>query len=144
MVSYIDPDRALKKLLWMFSPHRKMIHTEAPFWRLREDALRSSPLKHDIHGEVLEAVGIESECVRSPRKRQNRGFKEKVLSAYRHQCAVCSFGGRLDDKPVALETGISSGTWPVGPTGCRTHSLCARSTTDYSTRVPSPCRRKEW
>lgn len=156
LVSYEDSDRALTKLLRRFGPHRRTIHTEAPFWRLqgdgvwevrdaevvtltsKGDAHKSSLLKHDIHAgfpepihaalhddvvfaeriahalvgahfppsihdEVLEAVGIESGYEQLRRKRRDRGFSEKVLAAYGHRCAVCGFGVRLDDRPIALE-----------------------------------------
>ena len=97
-----------------------MNHTGPPLWHLqgkgiqgfrdaepvtpasREDAhaLVGTHFPSSTHDEVPEAVGIESELELSCRK---RGSNEKVLSAYRHQCTACSFGVRLDDRPVALE-----------------------------------------
>ena len=38
-VSYREADRELAKLLGSFGPHRKAIHTEAPFWRLQNDGV---------------------------------------------------------------------------------------------------------
>ena len=68
----------------------------------REDvhALVGAHFPSSIPDEVPEAVGIESELEPSRRK---RGSDEKVLSAYRHQCAACRIGVRLDRRPVALE-----------------------------------------
>ena len=154
--SYKEADQALTRLLRTFGPHRKSIHTEAPFWRLQTDGVwevqdadrvtltskgdahKSSLLKHDIHAgfpksvhtalqtdkalaeriayalvdtyfpatihdEILDAVGIESGYEDSRRKKRDRGFSKKVLTAYGHQCAVCGFAVRLDEKPIALE-----------------------------------------
>ncbi len=68
--SLVDQD--LRDLLRAFGPHRKAIHTEFPFWRLRNDGVwrldrpehvsttksgdahRSSLLDGDIHGGLLE------------------------------------------------------------------------------------------
>ena len=65
-------DQELRKLLAAFGPHRKVMHTEFPFWRLRNDGVwrldrpehvtttnsgdahRSSLLGSDIHGGLLE------------------------------------------------------------------------------------------
>ena len=179
LASYEDADRALKKLLRTFGPHRKTIHTEAPFWRLQGDGIwevrdaelvtltskgdahKSSLLKHDIHAgfpesihtalqddealaeriahalvgahfppsihdEVLEAVGIELGYEQSRRKRRDRGFSEKVLAAYGHRCAVCGFGVRLNDRPIALEAAHIMWHQARGPNRVQNAlSLCA-------------------
>ena len=67
LAPYEEADRALTTLLRAFGPHRKSIHTEAPFWRLqgdgvwevrdadrvnltsKGDAHKSSLLGNDIH-----------------------------------------------------------------------------------------------
>ena len=72
LASYQDADRALRALLRDFGPHRARIHTEPPFWRLRNDGVweveredrvtvtssgdahRNSLLEHDIHGGLSE------------------------------------------------------------------------------------------
>ena len=74
LASYHDADRALRALLRDFGPHRARIHTEHPFWRLRNDGVwdvervglvtvtssgdahRKSLLEHDIHGGLSEPV----------------------------------------------------------------------------------------
>ena len=179
LASYEDADRALSKLLRMFGPHRRTIHTEAPFWRLQGDGIwevrdaelvtltskgdahKTSLLSHDIHAgflepiyaalredealaekiahelveahfprtvheEVLEAVGIESGYVQSRRKRRDRGFSDRVLEAYGHRCAVCGFGVRLNDRPIALEAAHIRWHQARGPDEVRNAlSLCA-------------------
>ena len=39
LAPYEEADRALTTLLRAFGPHRKSIHTEAPFWRLQGDGV---------------------------------------------------------------------------------------------------------
>ena len=74
VASYHDADRALRALLRDFGPHRAKIHTEHPFWRLRNDGVwevereenvtvtssgdahRKSLLEHDIHAGFSEPV----------------------------------------------------------------------------------------
>ena len=74
LASYLDADRALRKLLRAFGPHRRVIHTEQPFWRLRTDGVwevqdaervtlttkgdahRSSLLGNDIHAGFPESI----------------------------------------------------------------------------------------
>ena len=72
MAPFSVVDQELRKLLEAFGPHRKAIHTEFPFWRLRNDGVwrldrpehvtttksgdahRSSLLDGNVHGGLLE------------------------------------------------------------------------------------------
>ena len=47
-VSYQEADKELIKLLDKFGPHRKVVHTEAPFWRLQNDKVWEIPERHRI------------------------------------------------------------------------------------------------
>ncbi len=47
-VSYQEADRELSKLLDRFGPHRKVVHTEAPFWRLQNDEVWEIPERNRI------------------------------------------------------------------------------------------------
>ena len=47
-VSYMEADKVLTKLLAQFGPHRKVVHTEAPFWRLQNDGVWEVPNAHRI------------------------------------------------------------------------------------------------
>ena len=38
-MSYREADRELTNLLSSFGPHGKVVHTEAPFWRLQTDGV---------------------------------------------------------------------------------------------------------
>ena len=183
LASYQDADQALTKLLRAFGPHRKVIHTEQPFWRLKTDGVwevqgaervtvttkgdahKSSLLGNDIHAgfpepvqrafqadeafaervahmlvkahfpptvhdEVLEAVGIEAGhepgYEQSRRKKRDREFRERVLSAYGHACAVCGFAVRQEREPLALEAAHIKWHQARGPDIVRNGlSLCA-------------------
>ena len=79
-----------------------------------------------IQDEVLEAVGIEAGYEHSRRKKRDRGFRERVLSAYGHACAVCGFAVRRDSEPVALEAAHIKWHEARGPDLVRNAlSLCA-------------------
>ncbi len=43
------------------------------------------------------------EWVNTRRRWRDPAFRQQVLLAYEHRCAVCEFSGRLFDKPLALE-----------------------------------------
>ena len=68
LASYEEADRALTTLLRTFGPHRKSIHTEAPFWRMQTDRVwevRDADLvtltsKGDAHKSSLVANGIHA------------------------------------------------------------------------------------
>ena len=77
LVSYREADRELIRLLRSFGPHRRTIHTEDPFWRLKNDdvweiqnedrvvvgpggnAHKSSLFRHDIHAGFPESIDAE-------------------------------------------------------------------------------------
>ena len=161
-------DRELAELLQRFGPHRKIIHTEDPFWRMQRDevweveqpelvrstkaggAFKSDLKRHEIRGglteadysafqtnprlatrvaedlvanhfpatlqdEVLEATSIpvgrsaaieamdDRELFTSRRRPRDPAFRNKVLAAYRSQCAVCEFAVQRRNQPLALE-----------------------------------------
>jgi len=53
------------------------------------------------HEEILEAVGLEFQLYR--RKPRDPYFRDKVLRAYEHSCAVCGFNVRLNRNLIAVE-----------------------------------------
>ena len=57
-------------------------------WNAR--ALVDAHFPPTIQEEVLEAVGIEAGNEHSRRKKRDRGFRARVLSAYGHACAMSS------------------------------------------------------
>lgn len=50
-----------------------------------------------LHQEILEEVGIEVELAIIPRTEVTKRFRADVMNAYNHQCAICGFGGRIDN-----------------------------------------------
>ncbi len=55
-----------------------------------------------IHEDILNEVGLTVfEIVR--RRTRDPKFRERVLRAYRWQCAVCGFDVRLGNQPIAIE-----------------------------------------
>jgi putative restriction endonuclease len=57
-----------------------------------------------MHPDILQAVGLDLDGLSLSRGRQrNPEFRDRVLVAYEHQCAVCGFNVRLGHAPIALE-----------------------------------------
>lgn len=57
-----------------------------------------------IHGDVLEAVGLDLTVAATIRRRPRPpGFRDAVLRAYEHRCAVCGFQALLDGSVVGVE-----------------------------------------
>jgi len=57
-----------------------------------------------LHDEIAEAAGIDLD-VRSTSSRLPRpaGFRDEVLRAYEHQCAICGFQALLDGTAIGVE-----------------------------------------
>ena len=112
-------DRELTRLLRRFGPHRKVIHTEFPFWRMsnddvweverphlvsttsKGDAHKSSLMKHDIRGGLLEA---DYETLRNDPELARRVAKS---------LAEAHFPGTLHDD-IFRSVGIEIGTLDHG------------------------------
>jgi putative restriction endonuclease len=64
-----------------------------------------------IHGDILDAVGIDLEPVElaevsipgQPKRRRDPTFRERVLTAYESRCAVCGYDGQLLREAVGIE-----------------------------------------
>jgi len=56
-----------------------------------------------IHEDILQAVGIDMDTTAVFAKARDPYFRNKILNAYEHQCAVCGFNVRVGDSLVALE-----------------------------------------
>lgn len=54
------------------------------------------------HEDILQAVGIEL-SFGLPRQPRDLHFRQNILEAYRHRCAICGFNVTLRERPVALE-----------------------------------------
>jgi putative restriction endonuclease len=56
-----------------------------------------------LHEDILAAVGLSLGTRWSHRSKRDPAFREKVLRAYEHRCAVCGFDLRLGSSDLALE-----------------------------------------
>ena len=88
--------------------------------------LVESHFPRTLHDDILRATGIDAGFVQSRRKRHESGFREAVLAAYGHRCAVCDFAVRLNDSPVALDAAHIKWHRARGPDRiCNGIALCA-------------------
>jgi len=56
-----------------------------------------------IHEDILQAVGLDMENMASTARIRDPRFRDRILTAYEYQCAVCGFNVRVGDSLVALE-----------------------------------------
>ena len=85
---------------------------------LRRDPVQAVEIAHALvaahfpetrRGDVLAAVGLDPElrpadlAPADRRRRRDPRFRENVLAAYGHRCAVCRFAIRLPDRTLALD-----------------------------------------
>jgi putative restriction endonuclease len=79
---------------------------------LRElaDYLLNAHFPETIHQDILDAIGLnidppEAEAAYTTSKRRTRDprFRDRILEAYDHQCAVCGFQVLLKGRSIALE-----------------------------------------
>ncbi|KPA09193.1 restriction endonuclease [Candidatus Magnetomorum sp. HK-1] len=54
-----------------------------------------------LHSELLQSVGIEIDYIN--KRVRDPKFRNNILRAYMHQCAVCEFNLRLNDKSICIE-----------------------------------------
>ena len=66
------------------------------------------------HEDILQAVGIEL-SFGVPNQPRDPNFRQKILEAYRHRCAICGFNVTLRDRPVALEAAHIKWRMAEGP-----------------------------
>lgn len=67
-------------------------------------AVLEAHFTESLHDDILSAVGlsIDTGGVR-PRRRRDPTFRERVLRAYEHRCAICGFHARLGPADIGLE-----------------------------------------
>jgi putative restriction endonuclease len=56
-----------------------------------------------IHEDILQAVGLDAEFEASKKRKRDPCFRDRIVRAYEHQCAVCGFNVRVGNTLVALE-----------------------------------------
>lgn len=65
--------------------------------------LLESNFPSSIHGDILQAVGIDLELDPGEKGQRDPNFRDRVLTAYQFQCAICGFNVRVGDSLVAIE-----------------------------------------
>ena len=56
-----------------------------------------------LHQDLLDAVGLSLDTERLTRRRRDPKFREAVLRAYQHRCALCGLDIRLGSVTIGLE-----------------------------------------
>ena len=56
-----------------------------------------------IHEDILQAVGLDLEFKENVKRKRDPNFRDKILTAYEYQCAVCGFNVRVGNSLVAIE-----------------------------------------
>jgi len=56
-----------------------------------------------IHEDILQAVGLDLETKTTEKRKRDPYFRDRIIRAYEHQCAVCGFNVRMGHALVALE-----------------------------------------
>jgi len=59
---------------------------------------------NSMHEDILQTVGLhEFDNMENSNRKRDPNFRDKILNAYEHQCAVCGFNVRVGNSLVALE-----------------------------------------
>ncbi len=57
-----------------------------------------------MHQDILDAIGLDSGLIEEKKKgKRDPGFRDRVIRAYEHKCAVCGYDLRLGDQHIGLE-----------------------------------------
>ena len=70
--------------------------------------LLAEQLLHDfwpesLHAAIRRAIGLPDAVLVPARRKRDPRFREEVLRAYEHRCAVCGYDGRLGVADLGLE-----------------------------------------
>ncbi len=62
-----------------------------------------SHFQETYHQDILDAVGLDRHYMMVKKTSRDPHFRERVLLAYEHRCAICGFNLRLDKANLGLE-----------------------------------------
>lgn len=92
---------------------QKALEADATLAERIAAAVLAAHFPESYHREIRDAVGLDEAAVAPTQPRQDRAqrttavrdarFRDLVLNAYQHQCAVCGFGVILDRQTVGVE-----------------------------------------
>jgi len=66
-------------------------------------AILEANFPSSIHEDILQAVGMDSESEVPQKLKRDPYFRDRIIQAYEHQCAVCGFNVRVGNTLVAIE-----------------------------------------
>ncbi|GAU78659.1 phosphorothioated DNA-binding restriction endonuclease [Fusibacter sp. 3D3] len=67
------------------------------------EAILDAHFEPSMHDDILSAVGLEFDYITRIVRKRDAKFRERILSAYDHSCAVCGFNVRLGHQLVGVE-----------------------------------------
>lgn len=56
-----------------------------------------------MHQDILNAVGLDRHYLTAKKAKRDPSFRDRVIRAYEHQCAICGYNLRLDKANLGLE-----------------------------------------
>lgn len=65
--------------------------------------LLAAHFPESLHADILEAVELASARSAATRRKRDPRFRQFVIEAYEHRCAICGFDARLRDRLLAVE-----------------------------------------
>lgn len=66
-------------------------------------SLLDAHFAQSMHDEILSAVGLSIDWTTSRRQRRDPAFRDRVLRAYEHRCAICGLQINLGSSEIGLE-----------------------------------------
>lgn len=66
-------------------------------------SILDSHFAESMHDEILSAIGLSIDWSTSRRRRRDPGFRERILNAYEHRCAICGFSVHLGSSEIGIE-----------------------------------------
>ena len=66
-------------------------------------AILDGNFPNSIHEDILQAVGLDLDLDTAQKRKRDPYFRDRIIQAYEHQCAVCGFNVRVGNTLVALE-----------------------------------------
>ena len=66
-------------------------------------SLLNAHFAESLHDDILSAVGLSIDTGGGRQRRRDPKFRERILRAYEHQCAICGFQAQLGHIDIGLE-----------------------------------------
>jgi putative restriction endonuclease len=87
-----------------FSPEvQAVLHADPGLVTEIATRLLENHFPESIHPDILSAVGLSLGTTTQTKVKRDPQFRQRILTAYEHRCAVCGFDVRLGSVSVALD-----------------------------------------